>query len=253
MSNPKFEIHHEDCFTALAQMPANSCDLLLCDPPYGTTNLSFDKIKIDWKKWWEEIDRVCKPSAIQICFAAQPFTTDLINSNRRHFRRAEVWVKTNPVGFLSANVRPLRAHEDILFFCRKFGRSKGVMQSTYNPVFTEGTPYVHKSRSRPARHYSAVKDIGPYTNPGRRYPTSVMTYGRDVPSLHPCAKPEALLRKLVKMYSHPGDVVLDPFMGSGSTGVAAVLENRRFVGMELDAEYFAIAHHRLKEAQEGQG
>ena len=159
-----------------------------------------------------------------------------------------VWQKTNPVGFLSANVRPLRAHEDILVFCRKFGRVKGEMQSTYNPQFTEGAPYVHKSRARPAAHYSAVKDIGTYNNPGRRHPTSVLTYGRDAKSHHPTAKPEPVMVKLVLQYSNAGDVVLDPFMGSGSTGVACVRHKRRFVGMEMDPAYFAVAKARLEAA-----
>ena len=58
----------------------------ICDPPYGTTCLEFDKAKIDWPRWWKEIDRVTKPSAVVVCFAAQPFATDLINSNRKNFR-----------------------------------------------------------------------------------------------------------------------------------------------------------------------
>ena len=56
---------------------------------------------------------------------------------------------------------------------------------------------------------------------------------------------------LIKSYSNPGDLVLDPFMGSGSTGVAALLHNRRFIGIERDPEYFAVASHRLREAAEG--
>lgn len=251
MTDQKFNIIHGDCFAALASLPANSVDILLTDPPYGTTNLSFDKLKIDWKHWWEEVDRVCKPSAVQISFAAQPFTTDLINSNRRHFRYALIWQKTYTVGFLSANQRPLRSHEDILIFCRKFGRVGGVQQSTYHPQFSEGKPYHHRKRTKPCRHYSNGMNDEAYDNPGTRHPTSVWTFGRDPNGQHPTQKPLALLRKLILSYSNVGDVVLDPFAGSGSTGVAALLEGRRFVGMELDAEYHAIAYHRLKEAQEG--
>ena len=234
-----------NCFELMEQLAESSVDLLLTDPPYGTTNLAFDKISIDWQAWWAEVHRVCKPSAIMLCFAAQPFATDLINSNRKNFRYDMVWQKSNPVGYLSANVRPLRSHELMLVFCRKFGRVKGEMQSVYNPQMTEGAPYVHRSRARPATHYSATKDIGTYRNPGKRFPTSVLTYGRDAVSLHPTQKPEDLLRKLLRQYSHPGAVVLDCFMGSGSTGAACLLEGRRFVGMEMDADYFEIARKRL--------
>ena len=251
MTHPKFNIIHGDCFAAFASLPDNSADCMIVDPPYGTTNLSFDKLKIDWKKWWEEVDRVCKPSAVQISFAAQPFTTDLINSNRRSYRYSLIWKKTQSVGFLSANQRPLRAHEDILIFCRKFGRVQGVQQSTYNPQMTAGKPYHHRKRTQPCRHYANGMNDEAYDNPGTRHPTSVLTFARDVPSLHPTAKPVKLLSWLIKSYSNVGDVVLDPFAGSGSTGVAAILEGRKFVGMELDPEYHAIAFHRLREAQEG--
>ena len=251
MTDKKFEIHHASCLAKLQELPANSINLLLMDPPYCTTNLPFDKLKIDWKAFWQEADRVCKPSAVQISFAAQPFTTDLINSNRRSFRYALIWSKPYSVGFLSANQRPLRSHEDILVFCRKFGRVGGVQQSTYHPQFSEGKPYHHRKRTKPCRHYANGMNDQDYDNPGTRHPTSVWTFGRDLNGQHPTQKPLALLQKLVKSYSNVGDVVLDPFAGSGSTGVAAILEGRKFIGMELDAEYHAVAFHRLKEAQEG--
>lgn len=253
VDNPSpFDLRHGDCLELLRSLPDASVNLVLTDPPYGTTNLAFDKIKIDWLAWWAEVHRVTTPQAIVCCFAAQPFTTDLINSNRKHFRYAMVWSKTNPVGFLSANQRPLRAHEDILVFCRKFGRLRRgqqmVMQSTYNPQMTEGTPYTHHYRAAKATHYSATRALPSFRNEGRRHPTSVLTYGRDRPSLHPTAKPDLLLRHLIRSYSHAGDLVLDPFAGCGSSLLAAMREGRRAVGMEMDAEYFAVAEQRLTEA-----
>lgn len=249
MSN--IEIYNTECLAKLRELPDNSIDLLLCDPPYGTTCLEFDKIKIDWSAWWTEVNRVCKPSAVQICFAAQPFATDLINANRRHFRYDMIWAKTNAVGFLSANCRPLRAHELILVFCQKYGRLRGAaaMQSVYNPQFSEGKPYLHKARKRAPKHYNSGANDSTYQNEGRRYPTSVLTYGRDPQSLHPTQKPLEMCRFLVRMFSNPGQRVLDTFMGGGSTGVACVLENRAFVGMELDPNYFAVAEKRLAEVR----
>lgn len=157
MSKPTCTLHLASCFDVLRTLPDASVDFVLTDPPFGTTSLGFDKAarkdKIDWPAWWAEIHRVTTPQAIICSFAAQPFTTDLINSNRKFFRYGLIWHKTNPVGFLSANQRPLRAHEDILIFCRRFGRLRQgqqmVMQSVYNPQFTEGAPYTH--------HYRAAK------------------------------------------------------------------------------------------------
>ncbi len=256
MTKPTCTLHLASCFDVLSTLPDASVDLVVTDPPFGTTNLGFDKAarkdKIDWPAWWAEIHRVTTPQAIICSFAAQPFTTDLINANRKFFRYSLVWHKTNPVGFLSANQRPLRAHEDILVFCRRFGRLRQgqqmVMQSVYNPQFSEGTPYTHHYRAAKATHYSATRALPSFRNEGRRHPTSVLTYGRDRPSLHPCAKPELLLRHLIRSYSHVGDNVLDPFMGAGSTGVACLAENRKFVGIEMDEAYFEIARQRMESA-----
>lgn len=234
-----------NCLDLLSQLPEAGCDMLLTDPPYGTTNLQFDQARIDWASWWKQVHRVCKPTAILACFAAQPFATDLIQSNRRYFRYDLIWVKTNAVGYLSANVRPLRGHEHILIFCRRFGRVLGQIQSVYNPQFVAGSPYVHSSRVRPAAHYSAVKDIGTYRNPGTRHPTSVLRFGRDVKSYHPTQKPLDLCRWLIRAYSRTGERVFDPFMGGGNIGIAALEEGRRFTGMELDEEYFGVASERI--------
>ena len=214
------------------------------------------KNKFDWPAWWTEVYRVAKPTAIIVCFAAQPFTTDLIVSNRKFFRYDLCWQKTNPVGFLSANVRPLRSHESLLVFCRQFGPRRVQQgehlvrqaQSIYNPQFTEGTPYTHHYKAAAATHYSATKVLPSRRNDGRRYPTSVLTYGRDVPSTHPTAKPVQLLRWVIRSFSHEGQTVLDPFMGGGSTGRACAAEGRRFVGSELDAVHFETAQARIMAA-----
>ena len=66
---------------------------------------------------------------------------------------------------------------------------------------------------------------------------------------HPTEKPLELMRWVIRHYTRPGDVVCDPFMGSGTTGVAALMEGRRFVGIELDASYFDIARKRIESVQ----
>jgi hypothetical protein len=67
----------------------------------------------------------------------------------------------------------------------------------------------------------------------------------DYPSLHPWQKPESMMEKLIRIYSNPGDVVFDPYMGSGTTGVAAVKSGRGFIGCELDPETFSLAKQRI--------
>ena len=254
--SPDLQLFAGDCLAGMRSLRDACVDLVLTDPPYATTNLAFDraarKNPIDWAAWWTEVHRVAKPTAIICCFAAQPFTTDLINSNRKHFRYDLVWNKPYSVGFLSANVRPLRSHEGILIFCRRFGPRRvqqgkhlvRQMQSVYNPQFTSGKPYLHHYHAGAAAHYSETKALPSKQNSGSRYPTSVLTYGRDAPCHHPTAKPVALGKYLVRTFSHAGDVVLDPFAGGGSLVVAALEEGRSAVAFETDPVHLATIRSR---------
>ena len=133
-------IFHGDCFDFLSSVPSNSVDAIISDPPYNTTALKWDK-KIDWDKFWCETKRILRlPTSVVALFSAQPFTTDLINSNRKDFRYELIWEKSIASGFLDANKRPLRTHENILIFSEKFGGS------IYNPQKFQGEPYRNKGR-----------------------------------------------------------------------------------------------------------
>lgn len=117
-------------------------------------------------------------------------------------------------------------------------------QNTYNPQMTEGKAY--KGHFAPgaevhgkATHY--VKD-----NSGTRYPTSILKFNR-AKGLHPTQKPVDLLEYLIRTYTNEEETVLDFTMGSGSTGVACVNTNRRFIGIELDEGYFNTAKKRIEE------
>ena len=157
------------------------------------------------------------------------------------------------MGFLSANERPLRAHENILIFCQRFGPRRvrqgehlvRQAQSVYNPQFTHGhARYLHHYQEGTASHYSTMKKLPIYQNDGRRHPTSVLTYGRDVPSTHPTAKPLPLCRFLVRSFSHPGQVVMDPFAGGGSIPVAALEEGRSVIAYETDPVHLETTRQR---------
>lgn len=173
------QLQQGDCLSLLPGIAAGSVNAVITDPPYGTTDLPWDQA-IDLAAWWEQVHRVTCPTAVMAVFAAQPFATDVINSNRKHFRYELIWAKRRPVGFLDANRRPLRAHELVLVFARRF---KG---STYHPQKTRGKPYKNVSR-KGASHYA--KNHGVATiNTGDRHPWSVLHCPHDTPSLHPTQK-----------------------------------------------------------------
>ena len=85
---------------------------------------------------------------------------------------------------------------------------------------------------------------------GGKSKSNVLEYAKDNDGYHPTQKPVKLLEDLIQTYSNEGNTVLDFTMGSGSTGVAAVILNRRFIGIELNEEYFKIAHKRIEDAIE---
>ncbi len=234
---------HGDFEAGLARLELGSVDAIIMDPPYGTTALKWDQAP-NLARMWAALDRVTRPESVIVSFCAQPFTTDLIVSNRKNFRYELIWEKGTAVGFLSANRRPLRAHENIVVFCKKPGASK------YRPQFTAGRPYRSKSRGK-AVHYGKVHDGGTRENTGTRHPRSVLKHNQPRPSLHPTQKPLELVEWLVRSFTDVGDLVVDPFMGSGTTIVAAVRAMRRAVGIEREEEYVLKAAARL--SAEGDG
>jgi DNA modification methylase len=238
----EWRLENCDALDLMASLEAGSVDALITDPPYGTTALEWDK-PIDWPRFWTEARRVCKPTAPMVLFSAQPFTTDLINSNRTAYRYDVVWRKTLPTRVLDANRMPLRVHELILVFCDNgYG--------TYNPQLTNGGAAYNITRSENGGDHYQGSLAGTYVNHGTRHPTSVLEFSNKAGELatdrHPTQKPVDLMAWLVKSYTNAGGLVLDPFAGSGSTGAACLLTGRGFVGSELSPEYHAKATERLE-------
>jgi len=235
---PLDSVQRIDWFEGLRQVPDHSIDLILTDPPYGVTACAWDKAP-DLTKMWTEFNRVIKPTGAIVLTATQPFATDVINANRRRFRYDLVWVKNMAVGFLNAKRMPLRQHEHILVFYGKL--------PTYNPQMTPGKPYHRKAgKVYPSTIYRAVSKVEGASD--QRYPTSVLPFSRDSGRglKHPTQKPLALFQWLIKTYSNVGETVLDPFMGSGTTAVAAHVEGRHFLGFETDLNYHRMALERLE-------
>ena len=147
------------------------------------------------------------------------------------FKYKIVWVKSKATNFLNAKKQPLRKHEDICIFYRK--------QPTFNPQMSEGVPYNKGIRKNQLTGgYGDFRPVHVQSD-GIRYPTDVVyfkTAESEGPVLHPTQKPVELGRYLIRAYSKPGDVVLDNAFGSGSFLVSAALEDRSFIGIELNSD-----------------
>lgn len=237
----KVELLHGDCLELMKDIPDGSVDCIITDPPYGTTNCEWDKVP-DLKLFFDHGFRVLKENGALISFSQLPFAVDLINACRKYFRYEIIWQKTMAVGFLNANKMPLRAHENILVFYRKL--------PVYKPQKTKGKSYIVK-RGSPSPIYGK-QSLCVTVNNGYRHPHDVLVFkNSNHKNLHPTQKPVELMEWLVKTYTNCGDTVLDCFMGSGSTGVACVRNNRNFIGMELEEKYFDIAKNRIENEMEG--
>jgi site-specific DNA-methyltransferase (adenine-specific) len=247
------QLHLGDCLERLKLAPAASIDLVLCDLPYGNVTACDWDVCIDLEAFWTEVRRILKPKGIVIAFAAQPFTTKLIVSNIEWFRYSLVWEKSRPTGFQRSSARPLTSHEDILFFSpgnAASGPQNAARRTTYNP---QGLIPLAKPLQRKAEH--RMRYLGRQVWPGTEqtmtnFPRSVLRFDSVSKSQHPTQKPVDLLRYLIRTYSNAGEAVLDPTMGVGSVGVAAAVEGRTFIGIELSAAYFDIADDRVSRAHQ---
>lgn len=224
-----------DCFTVLPQIEDHSLDMILADLPYGTTACSWDSV-LPLDKLWGEYKRVIKKNGAIILTAAQPFAWRLCASNPDWFKYEIIWEKPNGTNPMLVKKQPFRTHENVLVFYQK--------QPTYNPQMTYG-------HSNYSGFYDDEKFIGEVYNgddkkliskhkkntDGSRYPRSVQKFAQDR-SGHPTKKPVELMAWLIRTYTNVGDTVLDNTMGEGTTGIACVKENRKFIGIELNANYF---------------
>ena len=246
-----YKLYLGDCLEVMDKLIEQGVvvDAIITDPPYGTTTRNkWDKI-IPLDLMWDRLNKLIKPNGIILLFADEPFTSKLICSNLKNFKYRITWDKQCPSGFLNAKRMPLKRTEDICVFYKK--------QPTYNPQMVDAK----KENIRPVNAYeSTSNNYGNHiTKPSsdydktKRYPTNLYSLSKIVKEcnstnrVHPTQKPVDLLKYLIKTYTNENELVLDFTMGSGSTGVACLNTNRRFIGIELDEKYFDISINRIFE------
>lgn len=268
-----------DCLEVMRDLSANTIDLLFCDLPYGQTSCKWDT-KIDLELFWKQVNRICKINCPMFFTTTTKFGVDLINSNPKNFRYDLVWVKTQSCGFLNAKKMPMRKHEMIYVFYRKLPLYD-LSSHTYNVIQTDAFEYKASTNdvltiaNVKVKQYEGKDRQGPVYDPP--LPVSVIKddcynvserikngkliisnkeYDPPLPNSilevksqkgkHSTQKPTELMKWILKYYSKEGDTVLDPTMGSGSTGVACKEMNRNFIGIEKDEKIYKDAVERLK-------
>ena len=243
-------IYCGDTFEGMAMIDDGTVDMLLVDLPYGTTACAWDSV-LPLDKLWKEYNRIVKENGAMVFTASQPFTWNLCASNPDNFRYTLVWEKPNGTNPLLVKKQPFKVHEDIVVFYRK--------QPTYNPQMTYGHSkysgfsgnknigevFTGGDKNGPKSQHSQNKD-------GGRYPRSVLKFAQDRTG-HPTKKPVDLFRWLIRTYTNPGDLVLDNTIGEGTTAVAAIMENRRVIGIEQNPKYVDRILKDLEQASKVHG
>ena len=238
-----------DCLSLLRQLPDSSVDLVFADPPYNLQlqgdlsrpdNSTVDAVRDDWdqfesfaaydqfsRAWLSQCRRVLKPNGglwligtyhniFRLGTALQDLGFWLLNDI--------IWRKSNPMPNFKGT-RFTNAHETLIW-CTK------------------------AKDARPTFNYEAMKSLNDDLQMRSDWTLSLCTgherlKGPDGKKLHPTQKPEALLYRVISATSKPGDLILDPFFGSGTTGAVARLLNRHFIGIDQNKVYAQAARQRI--------
>tara|TARA_Y100000389_G_scaffold203750_1_gene253287 strand:- start:1183 stop:1962 length:780 start_codon:yes stop_codon:yes gene_type:complete len=255
------ELYHGDCLEEMDKIVDDSVDLIVTDLPYGSTKCKWDTI-IDMDALWKQYTRILKkPHGVVALFGQQPFTSRLISSNYKWFKYNIIWKKNKTTQYLLANYRPMKCTEDIAIFspggAAAASKHKGNM--TYNPQGLVPVNIKKKnSEKRIGKMLNQSHHLGPnnklisnseYSQKFTNYPTEFIEFNIENDTIHETQKPVKLLEYLIKTYSNEGDIVLDSTMGSGTTGVACMNTNRKFIGIELEEKYYDLSKKRIDESR----
>lgn len=261
-----------DCLELMKEIGDNSIDLILCDLPYGTTDTYGGKGKgkknrfLAWDNaipldlLWIEYKRIIKKNGTICLTADEPFTSQLILSNIEWFKYELIWKKDKTTGFLLANYRPMKQTEDVVIFSEggaSAAAKKAGNSMTYNPQGLIAKKVAKKNNKKRLGKFLLNEDFmgknnmllseSEYSQEWTNYPKEIIEFITDKNPIHPTQKPVGLMEYLIKTYSNENEIVLDNCMGSGTTGIACMNTNRKFIGMELDEKYFNLAKNRIEE------
>ena len=210
-------------------------DAIITDEPYGTTACKWDSV-IPFDEMWERLNKLIKPNGAIVLFGSEPFSSALRMSNIKNYKYDWIWNKKAFSNQMMAKKQPLRIVENVIVFNSKIYKPQGLIE--INKVTKQG--------SRITDNIGGGKRKTSYIQTHTNYPRNILEYSKDRPSKHPTQKPVPLMEYLIKTYTNENETVLDFTMGSGSTGVACKNTNRKFIGIELDKDYFKIAQDRIK-------
>lgn len=236
-------IYQGDCLEIMKNIQDKNIDMILCDLPYGTTACEWDII-IPFEPLWEQYKRIIKDNGAIVLTASQPFTSMLVMSNIKMFRYEWIWEKTRGVNIMNLNNMPLKLHENILVFYKKqpfFNNIRYKISDRFIDKRINVNDLNYKGNFMPKKITKRKKDDG--TRSAQTILSINSEWGKN---MHPTQKPVVLFEYLIKTYTNENDLVLDNCIGSGTTAIACIKLNRKFIGIEKEPKYVIIAKERIK-------
>lgn len=255
-------LHLGDCLQIMAQLPDNSVDCVVTDPPYMNTDIHFDKVGFNVIEWKKQVLRILKPNGYLISFGGIQLLASFLPEFSIRF--SGVWLKQAPVIRTKAAKKPMSKME---MYCVYVKKQHKISELVFNPQKTYGHENYKTTRNKSktiTTRKDSLKRADPSNwtqdnfisecNDGSRWQTDVIEGNNKIGmpiferTKHPTQKPVNVIEVLIKMLSNENDLILDPFLGSGTTALACINTNRRFIGCEIDTEYYEIAKGRIEKA-----
>lgn len=223
-------------------------DLILTDPPYGTLKTQVWDQALDWEELGSIFAQLLKPTGQVVIFSSFWSMIQVLEAFGKslQYRGYHIWRKSCAMPINKHT--PLPDSEFILVFRRKDSK---VSELAFNPLVDPGEPYLKRNLNQRQQTRTELKKPVDTSDGGRWIRTVIDAPSKpNMPAAertsHPTQKPLSLLRKLIRCYSNPGDMILDPFAGSGSTLIAAHQEGRGAIGYEINQEYYEEAQTRIE-------
>lgn len=247
----------------MKQLPENSVDLVVTSPPYAMQRKdTYGGIEESaYPEWMEsigkEVNRVLKPTGNFVlnikenardgARSTYVLETVLLLSKVFMWKDTFIWHKKNP--FPTGSNRRLK---DAFEYCFWFAKSKDYKFFPEHVLEPSNSKYAESEKRRKNKGNHVCKNGSGFamnmrSSPDMVRPGNVLTLTTDNENhVHPATFPVKLPQFFIKLMTEQGDTVLDPFMGSGTSGVAAAMENRQFVGIEISEKYMEIARDRIQ-------
>lgn len=226
------KLYNENCIPRLKHLIKQGIkvDAIITDPPYeiGYNNEEWDKVNLDWKVLYKLFYKILKPTGNLLIFQGWSNVCNTIRANRKFILKN--WIIYDRIKGRGAKTNLVSTREDLLWFVKS-------KEYTYNKIPSNVVKKTGGMGTKNGCKYRALSNVWSDISP-------IVPWSPERVK-HPTQKPVALMERCINIWTNKGDIVLDPFMGSGSTGVACNNLSRKFIGIEINRDYYSIAKERL--------